>query len=137
MATVGKPHRWLDPRESGSVANRIVRLLEWEPERLVAVFPVRTNLWETPKRKWPAVAKARIGALRSVVADHDGVVVIGRRAATEFGLGEWPPMTWKGGWIRPVAMLPYPSGPCYFWQESANVARAKEFFERCAKQLLS
>ena len=136
-AAIGRPERWLNPEEPASVANRAMLLLGWTPKRFCEVFPVRTNLWDNPRRRWPALARVRVTEVKSKAINHDGIVVIGRLAADAFGLGKWPPLTWSGEWTRPIALLPYPSGRCYFWKDPAHVAKAKEFFSRCASQLQS
>lgn len=62
------------------------------------------------------------------------VVLVGRRVAEAFRLGQMPYLRWErdvGGFAE-VAVLPHPSGVVRWWNESANVEAARRFLREAA-----
>ncbi len=79
-----------------------------------------------------AEARSRAGGLLATLAGHP-TVLLGRAVPAAFGLPPAPWFRWLGfgGW--PVATAPHPSGISHWWNEPANVRRARRFWRRLAR----
>lgn len=130
---IGKPHLWLTPDRSTTMhtANLLMRLAGYSFEDFMRVFPQRTNLFPIPARRWATSGKSQAEAIKRQAAtcEASGVVVVGQEIAAHFGLKSWPFLTWNGDGIRPVAIIPHPSGRSAYWKEPEAKARAARFFQ--------
>jgi hypothetical protein len=130
---VGQPHLWLLPDRSLTMhtGNLLMRLAGYSFEQYAQVFPLRTNLFPLPARRWATSGKAQAEAIKRQAAANEalGIVVIGQETAVHFGLKGWPMLTWSGDSIRPVAVIPHPSGRSGFWSEPEANARSARFFQ--------
>ncbi len=130
---VGQPHLWLLPDRSLTMhtGNLLMRLAGYSFEQYAQVFPLRTNLFPIPARRWATSGKAQADAIKRQAAANEalGIVVIGQETAAHFGLKGWPMLTWSGDSIRPVAVIPHPSGRSGFWSEPEAKARSARFFQ--------
>lgn len=79
-----------------------------------------------------AEARKSASDLLMGMAGHP-TVLLGRAVPAAFGLAAAPWFEWRqsGGW--PVAATPHPSGISHWWNEPANVRRARRFWRRLAR----
>lgn len=99
----------------------------------------RTNLVETDE-DWSDRVAVRSGAARVLaeMARHERVVVLGVRSAGALGIADWPLFDWLPYvvttldghplWTTLVARAPHPSGRNRWWNDPANVERARAFW---------
>lgn len=93
---------------------------------------------------WP-VKRARRSARRmedaGLFAPPDRIVILlGRRVAAAFGLGGAPwftsfQMASSQGMPAEVVVAPHPSGASRWWNEPANVARARRFWRSVGRRV--
>jgi hypothetical protein len=101
----------------------------------------RTNLlWEWPgasgrgshfpKAEGAAAADDLLGDLGQLGRTGRGLILVGTRVATAFGLKrsdyEW--LTWIEYRKHPMAVMPHTSGLVTWWNDADNRARAQAFF---------
>lgn len=129
---LGCPHLWLTPDRSTTMhtANLLMRLAGYSMDQYLRIFTHRTNLFPVRRNRWASTGKMHADAIQRQAAACEafGIVVIGQETAAHFGLKEWPYFVWSGESIRPVAIIPHPSGRSSFWAESDSKERAARFF---------
>lgn len=130
---VGQPHLWLTPDRSLTMhtGNLLMRLAGYSMSDYARVFAHRTNLFPIPARRWATSGRAQAEAIKRQAASCEalGIVILGQEIAAHFGLKNWPFLTWNGDGIRPVAIIPHPSGRSAYWKEPESKARSARFFQ--------
>ena len=125
-ATERRPDLWLLPDNTGypHTANRLLEIAGWTIPQYLRVFAHRTNVWARPWSMWIEEGRRRARAIAAEAANSDGVIVLGARAATAFGLEGSPPFEWAGKY----ACVPHTSGACRVWNDPDVRARGRAFF---------
>lgn len=101
----------------------------------------RTNVVETPDR-WRDRDAVLLGieSVRAQLVEYRFVVLLGARVSRAMGLGDrwlvYGPHTWHYVYGTCVAVAAHPSGRSRFWNDSDNVAVAREFWQDVATWIL-
>ena len=132
-----------DSREplSGQSGRRLAALCGMELDEFLAAFE-RVNLI----RRWPGeangkgdafpMARARRAAvLRAGAFPGARVVLLGRQVAHAFDVYGMKILEWHSTPAFTFALCPHPSGVCQWWNEPANVRRARKFWREAARRL--
>lgn len=147
-ATVGRPALWLRPDNSGKrhTANRLLAFTGWTWAQYMETFE-RTNLFDTvsghsaPRGRYLAQELVK----RATRAEQS-ILILGRLTAQHFGVGMYDYFVGAVAEAydlgeratrvaRPVWVCPHPSGLNRWWNDPANVARAREFFDDLRSKL--
>ena len=118
---------------AGAVGRRIARLIGISEERYLSKVLRENVLDRFPGGgkngdAFPAEA-ARLGAARLLAKYHGRrFVLLGRKTARAFGIGEVPWFEWREHGAVVIAVAPHPSGLCRFWNDPRAVQEARTFF---------
>lgn len=146
-ATVGRPHLWLVPDDSGipHTANRLRDLAGMTTPEYLRVFQRRDNVLPGIPRggRWvkrhDEIARARADGLMRSSSLSEHFVLLGMRAARAFGLVKPEPLVWLNVCastddvrclpqsLRLAAYLPHTSGLNRWWNDEENKSRGQEF----------
>lgn len=107
---------WDEP--AGASGDRLRRILGLSPASYRA--QARANLCAGQWRRLYAMARA--AELRAAHPAPFPIVLLGRKVAAAFGLGEVPPFSRTA---ERVFLLPHPSGLCQEWNQPSAVDRAR------------
>lgn len=121
--TVGKPHLWLLPDDTGKKhsANNLLKITGYTLDEYLRIFPVRTNVWTRPVERDHIRGRASAEIIRTM---GDRLLVLGKRPAEVFGISDQGYFEWIDG----VARCPHPSGRNRQWNDPEMVLRARRFF---------
>lgn len=111
-------------------------LADWAgmPRLRFYVSTLRTNVVELPE-DWKDPTKVIGGVMRISELMHGRrTILLGSRVATAFGMKAYDGFTWNTI-LRDcrVARMPHPSGRNLFWNDPANVARARAFLSEAMR----
>lgn len=132
MTVVGQaPGPNTDPAEplSGASGRRLAALcgsaFPFERVNVLDAWPGRCGKGDAfPK----PVRSPLVRSLAAGGADHR-VVLLGRSVASLFGLAAVPWFEWRGRFV----VVPHPSGISHWWNDPANVERARRFWWALAR----
>lgn len=107
----------------GGTRAHLARLLGLDESEMMASV-VWLNLWE-----YPGVDVSRyVDLVERSAEPGDAVLLLGRRVARAFGLGDIEPlgMVWRNGGIGPcIVAVPHPSGRNRWWNDSERADDAE------------
>lgn len=153
-ATVGRPHLWLRPDDSGirHTANRLRDLAGWTTAEYLTVFSCRDNVVSLNLKKWnhavQAIARQRAKNMLRMVCQTPtvrGVVCLGKHAAEAFGLDDVVPLQFDrvrvdgvlGADPVRVAYLPHTSGLNRWWNDPFNLCTGQAFLRSLRDEVYS
>jgi uracil-DNA glycosylase len=131
------PSRSSDPLEplSGASGRRLAALMGLDLDAYLAGVRRANALPAFPGKagKGDAFPAAQAGPLVRAVLAEQRVVLLGAPVASAGGLRGVPAFWWRSEGGRMVAWAPHPSGVSHWWNDPANLRRARRFWRAAAR----